>query len=192
VTQESFDRLTRQINEALKARDKRFDLLEKHLQRKEKAAMASMSQSQRIDFLREMQQRTMSYLELVAVLGYGGVLTLWSGLVSRLPVWLMALTGGMLLLSLLTFIGWELFKAWLYGSTPRTDPETWAAEIQRKTEDLDGKWFKAQFACAVVTGVGSALILLVLFFSLPILDALDYHLIGTPDPSRPAQSRPSN
>jgi hypothetical protein len=57
-----------------------------------------------------LQSNAMSYTNLIIVAGYAGFFTFWATLAKELPHWLYSLTGFLIMVSLLTFIGWEIFK----------------------------------------------------------------------------------
>lgn len=186
VPRDPFEEITRRINRALSERDSRIDRLEKaagQLGQAQQKQGVRVNQDKGIEFVREMQQRGEMYTQIVALLGYGGLLALWSGLASRMPAYLLGITGAMILLSLATFIGWEVWKAWIYGSAPKRDAKAWIEDVERRTASLNRRFYKLQFQISAWLGGGAAAILLVLFFLLPILDVTHYHLIGTMDPS---------
>ncbi|EOX4461723.1 hypothetical protein ACJ5M5_001571 [Vibrio alginolyticus] len=51
-----------------------------------------------------------SYSNVIIAAGYVGFFTLWSSLKSDLPQWAILSSGALILISLMTFIGFELYK----------------------------------------------------------------------------------
>ncbi|KRA33799.1 hypothetical protein ASD68_12680 [Rhodanobacter sp. Root627] len=84
-----------------------------------------------------LQSNASAYTNLVMVAGYAGFFTFWATLSDKLPPWLYAVTGLLIIVSLLLFIGWEITKM------------IWSAlhlnKVQRNLEGKPGPEVLAQF-----------------------------------------------
>lgn len=119
----------------------------------------------------KLLSHSMNYTNLVLVAGYAGFFAFWSTLTDKVPKWLFALSGFLILLSLTLFIVWEITKMVWQAIQMRTVSET--LEGQR------GPHVVAQYEAAyatyqkkvtrvwvfflvptVVSGLGAALLLM--------------------------------
>ena len=76
----------------------------------------------------QLQSNATAYTNLVLVAGYAGFFTFWATLSSKLPPWLYVVTGLLIIVSLLAFIGWEVTKM------------VWSAlHLNKVQQDLSGK-----------------------------------------------------
>ncbi len=62
------------------------------------------------DYLDQLFEREQRYANTIIVLGYGGFFALWVATHARMPIFWFAMCGGLMSISLLFFIGWELRK----------------------------------------------------------------------------------
>jgi len=63
-----------------------------------------------LELMGRMQASHASYTNLIIVAGYAAFFTFWSTLKNDLPKWLYAVSGLLIVLSLLVFIAWEVTK----------------------------------------------------------------------------------
>ncbi|HIF6000393.1 TPA: hypothetical protein ACX3F9_002449 [Vibrio parahaemolyticus] len=114
-----------------------------------------------------------SYSNVIIAAGYVGFFTLWSSLKSDLPQWAILSSGALILLSLMTFIGFELYKmisvsVQMHRVSKRLQrPDmTTLDEIQRieqKSALISARVWVFTVIPTVLSGFGAGLILLYCF-----------------------------
>jgi hypothetical protein len=127
------------------------------------------------DLVAKIYSQSISYTNLIMVVGYAGLLTLWSKLKPDLPPALFSLTGLLIGLSLVLFISWELVKMVgghlkirrlqksLEGAKP--GPGT-IARFQNELQGYEAGWAKLWpwfFIPTLISGIGASLLLLGFF-----------------------------
>lgn len=63
-----------------------------------------------LELMARLHSNSVSYANLILVAGYAGFFAFWSTLENNLPKWLHALSGLLIVLSLLFFLTWEVVK----------------------------------------------------------------------------------
>lgn len=127
------------------------------------------------DLIAKIYSQSISYTNLIMVVGYAGLLTLWSKLEPELPPALFSLTGLLIGLSLVLFISWELVK--MVGGHLKIrrlqksleDAKPGLGTITRFQNELKGHevgWVKLWlwfFIPTLISGFGASLVLLSFF-----------------------------
>jgi hypothetical protein len=93
--------------------DKNFRALAKEVTELRQFQSALMYEKQvqaALELMGRMHNNHVSYTNLIVVAGYAGFFTFWSTIKSDLPKWLYALSGLLIIVSLLCFIAWEVTK----------------------------------------------------------------------------------
>ncbi len=134
-----------------------------------------MQQSAQLDVVKEIFSavygKATSYTNLIIAAGYVGFFTLWGSIKKDLPEWAILWSGAFILISLLIFIGFEIYKM-ISGSlhmksmsTQLQNPSIHTLEnIQREERKLalrSAKIWPFTLIPTVVFGMGAGLILLV-------------------------------
>lgn len=116
-----------------------------------------------------------SYSNVIIAAGYVGFFTLWTSLKSDLPQWAILTSGALILISLLTFIGFELYKMIAVSiqmnrisrrlQAPTLSTLTEIQQIEKKSALINAKVWIFTLIPTVLTGFGAGLILLYCFIS---------------------------
>ncbi|NRQ42537.1 hypothetical protein HRH59_08110 [Rheinheimera sp. YQF-2] len=114
-----------------------------------------------------------SYTNVIIAAGYVGFFTLWGSLKNDLPLWAILVSGALILISLLIFIGFEIYKmisssVQMHRISKRLqtpDMGTLAAiqQIERESSLRNAKVWVFAVIPTVVTGFGAGLVLLFCF-----------------------------
>jgi hypothetical protein len=127
------------------------------------------------DLLARIHSQARNYTNLVMVVGYAGILTLWSQLGDKLPHLIFLISGALLVISLLGFVSHEIFKmldehvALRRAAKSLEGMESQEERIKKFNEALNNsdaksaKWWLLFFVPTLVTGVSAALILMGFF-----------------------------
>lgn len=164
-------RLAADVQEGLLRQHKRISALEQHL--------AAVSRSVGLAHLKDkdssmasLRDQEQHYVQLILLVGYAGVFTLWVQTRGEMSNWMFASTGALITLSLLSFVGFELYKAFTVGRrlSTITEKDDLEAEYNKSVERVNKYWF-ASFVVSAVSGVTAGLSLLLWFVYRAIMAA---------------------
>ena len=110
------------------------------------------------------------YAQVVMLVGYAGFFTLWTQTRNEMSFWMFASTGALISISLMVFVGFELFKAWSLGRFYQNHSTVYAHQLNAKVEQIQKYWHVA-FLVSSATGVTAGLSLLLWFVYNTILTA---------------------
>jgi hypothetical protein len=143
-----------------------------HQQFNEISRSASMSDGYQEAYtrFREHEQR---YANTILLLGYGGFFALWASAAARMPKMWFGVAGGFMVISLITFLSFELAKTFAgslaisrVGSKEKDGRIITPKAALDLAEDWIGrvtKWWPLAFGIAVVTGFSAGAIVLWFF-----------------------------
>ena len=147
--------------------ERKVDSISRHL--------ATQRQNSETDQLvADLQRREEHYAQVVMLAGYGAFFTLWTQTRSEMSLWMFASTGALISVSLLIFVGFELYKSLRLGRFFRRGPPNVNA-LTEEVEQLNKHWW-LMFALSAGTGMVAGVSLLLWFVYKTILAA--YKLSG--------------
>ena len=178
------DRVTRQVNEQLQRINVAFQDVHKRLRALEgQGARAAEVQAMNDDAARQVEEyesRGRAYTQVLLLIGYGGFFALWSQTVDKMSLWMFASTGLGILVSMLTFIAYEVATTYVQSTAAirfraaSPDGRGDALAVRRAVKDalaaLD-RYYKAVFLVTAISGFGSGISLLFWFIWTTILAA---------------------
>jgi hypothetical protein len=128
-----------------------------------------------LELIGRMHSNHVSYTNLIVVAGYAGFFTFWSTIKNDLPKWLYAVSGLLIIVSLLCFIAWEVTKS-IWGGlhlrraeaqlTSHVPDEETIFRLQKEIDAFDRKINRVWLVFLIPTvlfGFASALSLVVFF-----------------------------
>lgn len=138
-------------------------------EKRQKAAQRQHDQFMRArraeELARQQAAGATHYTQIIMVLGYGGLFTLWIQLRGEMSDWFWAVTGTLITFSLLVFIGFELAKA--YAQDAPRKPDAKMSLSARVAE-----WWRTCFLLAAGSGLLAGGSILIWFVYRAWLEAL--------------------
>ena len=118
--------------------------------------------------MEELKRREEQYIQIVMLAGYAGFFALWTQTRGNMSLWMFASTGVLISISLIVFVGYELYKSWSLGRFFSSKPQVAAHELNAELSRINKHWHKV-FVVSSSTGVIAGVSLLLWFVNTSIL-----------------------
>lgn len=101
------DNWTRQVTDTVNTQGRNIQSLQRF--------QSTYETDKQIEAIQQLNEKLLShavnYTNLILVAGYAGFFAFWATLSDKIPAWMFSLSGFLILLSLVLFIGWEIIKS---------------------------------------------------------------------------------
>jgi hypothetical protein len=154
-------RFGERVQTAINQQAKRTGELEKKVDGISRHLANQRSTSEADQTMADIQRREEHYTQVVMLAGYGAFFALWTQTRTEMSLWMFASTGSLICVSLLTFVGFELYK-WRMGGFFSRHKSPNAREINDEVELINKHW-RLVFAVSAGTGLLSGMSLLLWF-----------------------------
>lgn len=166
-----FKDLAETVNKEFQRQGKRIAQLEQHLSAHSLALGTTQKQecTSNMSSLRDQEQH---YVQLILLVGYAGVFTLWVQTRQDMSDWMFASTGALITISLFFFVGFELYKALVVGKAlAALKSGDYSVDVHNNAAERVNKHWYVCFAISAGTGVLAGVSLLLWFVYRTIMAA---------------------
>ncbi len=155
-----FNRFSERVQTALNQQAKRTGEVEKQVERMGRHLANQRLNSEADQTMTDIQRREEHYTQVVMLAGYGAFFALWTQTRNEMSLWMFASTGALICVSLLTFVGFELYKSWRMGRFFSLHSSPSASQINAEVGQINRYW-RLAFTISAGTGLisGSSLLL---------------------------------
>jgi hypothetical protein len=150
------------VQTAINQQAKRTGDLEKKVEGISRYLANQHSTSEADQTMADIQRKEEHYTQVVMLAGYGAFFALWTQTRSEMSLWMFASTGALICVSLLTFVGFELYKSWRMGGFFSRHKSPSVREINDEVELINKHW-RLVFGVSAGTGLLSGMSLLLWF-----------------------------
>jgi hypothetical protein len=155
-----FKRFSERVQSAINQQAERTGGLEKKVDGISRYLAYQQSNSEADKAMADIQRREEHYTQVVMLAGYGAFFALWTQTRSEMSLWMFASTGALICISLITFVGFELYKSWRMGGFFLSHKSPTVREINDEVDQINRSW-RIVFAVSAGTGLiaGASLLL---------------------------------
>jgi len=153
-------RFSERVQTAINQQAKRTGDIEKQVASISRHLAHQHSTSEVDQTMADLQRREDHYTQVVMLAGYGAFFALWTQTRSEMSLWMFASTGTLICISLLAFVGFELYKSWRMGGFFSQHKSPTVREVNEEIEDINKYWrlaFLASTGSGLISG-GSLLL----------------------------------
>lgn len=158
------------VQRAFEQQNTRINDLQKQSNILAQRLAAQHSTSEADETMEELKRREEHYTQVVMLAGYAGFFTLWVQTRSEMSLWMFASTGALISISLITFVGFELYKSWRTGCFFSSKVQHYAQEVNTEVSKINKHWHLA-FIISSGTGVLAGVSLLLWFVYMTVVAA---------------------
>lgn len=153
-------RFSERVQTAINQQAKRTGEIERQVESIGRHLAYQRSTSEADQTMADIQRREEHYTQVVMLAGYGAFFALWTHTRSEMSLWMFASTGALICVSLLTFLGFELYKSWRMGGFFSRHKSPNARQINDEVDQIN-KYWRLVFAVSAGTGLiaGTSLLL---------------------------------
>jgi len=140
--------LSGRIQKALNQQADRIARVEKTVEGVERHIASRNARSEVDQAMADLQRREEHYTQVIMLAGYGAFFALWTQSKAEMTLWLFASTGALICVSLLTFVGFELYKSWRMAALFAPGKRPTVAAINAEVDRINPPWRWAFFLSA--------------------------------------------
>jgi hypothetical protein len=155
-------RLSERVQAAINLQANRTSEVEKQVTSISRSLAYQRSTFEADQTMADIQRREEHYTQVVMLAGYGAFFALWTQTMGEMSLWMFASTGALICVSLLTFVGFELYKSWCMGDFFSRHRSPNMGQINDEVDRIN-KYWRLVFAVSAGTGLISGASLLLWF-----------------------------
>mgnify|MGYP003576102807 CR=1 FL=1 len=152
------------VQTAFDKQSRRIEELEKSISRISRNGLSQQANAMVHQAVTELQRREEHYTQVIMLAGYGAFFALWTQSRAEMSLWLFASTGTLICVSLLSFVGFELYKSWRFGAFFAPGKTPTVPEVNAEIDRINAPW-RWVFFVSAGTGLlaGTSLLLWFVF-----------------------------